>query len=85
MENPQFEKFIIDEEITSASNRWPNYINRFKNMLMAYEIIDKSKKKALLLHLGGEQLFEIYNGFSSIETQAADFNKMNELLKISFL
>ena len=79
MENPQFEKFIIDEEITSASNRWPNYINRFKNMLMAYGIIDEGKKKALLLHLGGEQLFEIYNSFPSSETQAADFNKMIEL------
>ena len=32
------------------------------------------------MHPGGEQLFEIYNSFPLSETQAADFNKMIELL-----
>ena len=80
MDQVNFEKFIVDEEITSASNRWNNYIERFKNMLIAFKITGDGRKKALLLHYGGEQLFEIYKSFTNEDTENADFNKMVDLL-----
>lgn len=84
MDQANFEKFIIDEEITSASNRWISYIDRFKNMLTAFKITQDDRKKALLLHYGGEQLFEIYKSFPSEEINQANFARMVDLLTSYF-
>ena len=48
-------------ESTSAGPRWNKYLLRFENMMEAYEISDDKRKKALLLHHSGEEVFDIYS------------------------
>lgn len=72
MEEPRIEKFQFDE-ITSAGLRWKTYSKRFQNMLKAFEIKKDAKKTALLLHYGGEHLFEIFNSFPAEETEDKQF------------
>lgn len=73
MDSPRMEKFEIDGDITSAGLRWKTYSKRFVNMLTAFGITNNAKKKALLLHYGGEQIFEVYSSFPENEVEDKSF------------
>ena len=60
-------KFLASET-TSAGPRWNKYLLRFENMMEAYEISDMKRKKALLLHHSGEEVFDIYCTFENHKT-----------------
>ena len=60
---PVQERFNIGET-TSAGPRWTRYVERFELMLEAFEITDDARKKALLLHSAGEEIFCIYSSFT---------------------
>ena len=60
-ELPACEKFIVGET-TSAGVRWDNYKERFDLMCEAFDVKEE-KKKPLLIHYGGEEIFRIYSTF----------------------
>lgn len=64
IETLALDKFIATEN-TSAGPRWKKYLLRFDNMMEAYEISDNKRKKALLLHHSGEDVFDIYCTFEN--------------------
>jgi len=59
---PNISPFISDNDPTSVSRRWKRWSDRFDNLMTAMNITDKARKKALLLHLAGEAVYDIFQG-----------------------
>lgn len=59
---PQLAAFVPDSDPTSAAQRWKRWSDRLDNLIVALNITDPARKKALLLHLAGEQVYDIYQG-----------------------
>ena len=57
---PQFPAFDTLEETNSLGTRWKKWIARFENLMVAMNVTDKDRKRALLLHLAGEQVYDIF-------------------------
>ena len=58
---PTVEPFIINRETTTnLEKEWTLYLDEFELFLLASGITDNRQKVALLLHLGGKDLREIY-------------------------
>ena len=53
------EKFRI-KETSSAGPRWKKYLQRFEIMMEVFDITDEKKKKSMLLHYSGEEIFDIF-------------------------
>ena len=47
---PQFPPFDISDEPGVKGPRWKKYITRFKKLMVAMNITDAAKQRALLLH-----------------------------------
>ena len=47
---PHFPCFDLDSDLISIGSRWKKYICRFENLLVAIDVDDDARKKALLLH-----------------------------------
>jgi hypothetical protein len=76
---PQVEPFIPDSDPISVSQRWKRWSDRFDNLIVAMNVTNNARKKALLLHLAGDAVFHIFSGlvFDSIPDDA-DANVINE-------
>jgi len=61
-EIPQFPAFVPDADPTSVAQRWKRWSDRFENLIIALGVTDNTRKKALLFHLAGEPVYEIYEG-----------------------
>ena len=59
---PQITSFQPDTDPISVSQRWKRWSDRFDNLLIAMNVTDNTRKKALLLHLAGENVFGIFSG-----------------------
>src|SRR5664279_1884851 len=59
---PQIAPFIPDSDPTSAAQRWKRWSDRFDNLVVAMNVTDNKRKKALLLHLAGDAVFDIFEG-----------------------
>ena len=68
-----FDPFIDEDNVES---RWQSWLSRFENYLIAMNITNIERKRALLLHYGGEHVFSIYETFANKET-----DKYNDLVK----
>jgi hypothetical protein len=55
----------VDEDQSSVGPRWAKWVNRFDNFLAALNITDDARRKALILHYGGEHVFEIFDTLNS--------------------
>ncbi|CAN7986994.1 unnamed protein product [Ixodes hexagonus] len=58
---PPFPSFNI--QATDANNiglEWAKWVDRFENFLVAYNITADVRKKALLLHYAGEEVYDLY-------------------------
>ena len=63
---PHFDKFNVHEEEHTAGTRFKKYIARFELLVTAMDLENKPKrKKALLLHYAGEEVFDIYDTFTA--------------------
>ena len=62
---PSFPPFDVDEDQSSIGPRWSKWVNRFDNFLTALNITDDARRKALILHYGGERVFEIFDTLDS--------------------
>ena len=62
---PHFEKFNVHEEEHTAGTRFKKWIARFEILVTPMDLDDEPKrKKALLLHYAGEEVFDIYDTFT---------------------
>ena len=59
---PQMAPFQPDVDPTNTAARWKKWLDRFENLIIAFKVTDNNRKKALLLHLAGEFVFEVYEG-----------------------
>ena len=57
---PQMAPFQPDVDPTNTTARWKKWLDRFDNLIIAMNVTDNDRKKALLLHLVGEFVFEVY-------------------------
>ena len=58
---PQVAPFKPDTDPTSVAQRWKHWSDRFDNLVVARNVTDNARKKALLLHLAGENVFDIFS------------------------
>ncbi|XP_052806647.1 uncharacterized protein K02A2.6-like [Mya arenaria] len=55
-----FPKFDVYGEETSLGTRWTKYVTKLENLFTGLSIDSKKRRKALLLHYAGDEVFEIY-------------------------
>ena len=55
-----FPKFDVYGEETSLGTRWTKYVMKLENLFTGLTIESKKRRKALLLHYAGDEVFEIY-------------------------
>ena len=58
---PSFPKFDVFTEESSLGVRWEKYVNKLENLFTGLNITSKKRKKALLLHYSGDDVYEIYD------------------------
>ena len=62
---PNFDKFPVHADEHTAGTRWKKYIARFEMLMKATAMQNKpERKKAMLLHYAGEEVFDIYDTFT---------------------
>jgi hypothetical protein len=61
---PRFPAFEIGAEQSSVGTRWEKWLNRFENFLMAFNITNPQRKRALLLYNAGEPVQDIFETLS---------------------
>jgi hypothetical protein len=71
--------FQPDVDPTNTAQRWQKWASRFDNLMIALNITDHTRKKALLLHLAGESVCDIFEGLVLTEIpEDADQNVINK-------
>ena len=70
---PVFENFDVHGEPGS----WKRWLQRLKNLFVAADIEDDKRQRALLLHYGGSQLYDIYE---TLPDTGDDFETLSEHL-----
>jgi hypothetical protein len=65
-----FPPFDPDVDQTTVGNRFMKYIDRFKNYMVAIDIKDKARKRALFLHTPG---FKVQDILDTLEDTGDDF------------
>ena len=63
MQMPHFEKFMPNGE-GNVGARWKKWTTRFELFLHGMNITSPSRKKSLLIHYAGEEVFNIYDTFT---------------------
>ena len=70
---PPFEKFNVHAEEHTAGTRWKKYLACFELLIQAMNLQDKpTRKKALLIHYAGEEVFDIFDTFSDEQKGGED-------------
>ena len=64
---PPFPLFNPDTDPTSVSQRWFKWVQCFTNFLLALNIDDKKRQRALLLHYAGEKVYDILDDFITLD------------------
>ena len=63
--------------INSVGTRWKKYVSRFDNFLIALNITEEKRKRALLLHFGGFELQDIHD---SLDTSGETYDTLKTAL-----
>ena len=66
---PHFPQYDISDKPGAQGPRWKKYITRFKKLMVAMNITNAARQRALLLHYVGEDTNEIFD--TSPNTEAA--------------
>ena len=72
---PDFPPFDINTDPTSVGITWKKWIQRFDDFLVALDVDDGNRKKALLLYYGGKELHDIYDTISSVKDEYNDIKR----------
>jgi hypothetical protein len=57
--NESLKPFSV-QPLNTAAQRWDRWLARFSNFVEASNLTDDDRKKAVLLHVAGEEIFDIY-------------------------
>ena len=80
MEHESLPPFTL-QPTDSASSRWERWVRRFDNFVLAKDIDDNNRKKAMLLHYAGEEVFDLSeaigvvagDNFNQTKTKLTDY------------
>ena len=61
---PVFPKFETNGDTSSLGHRWEKYFQNFENLFVGMNIESRKRRKALLLHYSGDDVFDIYQTLS---------------------
>lgn len=78
MENLLFATFDYKDNPTNCGARWKKWIDRFDNYLVAVNVVDSARKKALLLHYIGEDVYEIFQNLPELSEDDKHINTTND-------
>jgi len=78
---PTILPFDCESEPSTIASRWEKWLNRFDNYIVAMNITTDIRKKALLLHLAGEKVHEIYE---TLGQPGDNFNTTKRVLNTHF-
>ncbi|ESO94787.1 hypothetical protein LOTGIDRAFT_161038 [Lottia gigantea] len=78
---PAIPKFQADSDHSSLATRWKKWRDRFDVYILALGVRDDKQKRALLLHLAGESVQEVFDGLSDT---GEDFKTESDKLKEYF-
>ena len=67
--------FDTETDPSSLGTRWSKWTQRFENFLVAMNIVSDARKRALLLHVAGERVHDIYDTLSDDEDDYAATKK----------
>ena len=56
---PPFPSFDPSPTLGAPGVRWKKYVGRFRNLIVALNITDENRQKALLMHFAGEEVNDI--------------------------
>ena len=62
---PSFEPFDVGSDPSSVGFRWKRWLKLFQNFLAAMNVTDDDRKKAMLLHYSGGEVFDIFETLDS--------------------
>lgn len=70
--------FQADSDPATTAQRWKKWTDRFENLMIALQLTDPTRKKALLLHLAGESVQDTFDGLIVDDVpEDADLNETN--------
>ncbi|MCG8094404.1 MAG: DDE-type integrase/transposase/recombinase [Candidatus Thiodiazotropha endolucinida] len=83
----------MNGDSSSLGHRWEKYLNKLENLFVGMNIDSRKRRKALLLHYSGDEVFDIYqtldntgdeNGYEETKTALTDYFKpqVNEEFEI---
>ena len=72
---PPFTPFKIREDEISAGTRWKKWITKYENLKIAMDIIADQRKKALWIHYGGDEVYDL------VATSSEESRESYETLK----
>ena len=81
---PDFPAFDVDSDTTSLGQRWKKWLSRYENSLIALDITEPKRRKALLLHYAGQStqdIFETLPDFPATDPAANIYDQ--EVAKLS--
>ena len=79
---PNFEKFSVHSEEHTVGQRWKRYLARFEMLVHAMDVQDEPiRKKALLIHYAGEDVFDIFETFTDAQKGGDDEDGYKTLCK----
>ena len=93
---PPFENFPIYTDEQSAGIRWRKWVAKLENLMCALDITSDARKKALLLHYAGDDVYTLYDSFTDEQkgvgstqqvgeqTVPNEYNKLKETLTTHF-
>ena len=61
---PEFAKFDPDTDRHAVATKWQKWTERFENLMVAMDVSNAARKKAVLLHYAGERVHEIFDTLS---------------------
>ncbi|XP_064462161.1 uncharacterized protein LOC135372483 [Ornithodoros turicata] len=78
---PPFPAFDPHSDVSSLSQRWLKWVARFENFLLAANVTNEARKRAMLLHYAGE---EVYDVFQTLSNTGTDYDTAIARLKEHF-
>ena len=77
---PPFPSFDVTDQV-SLGPSWEKWLNRFENFLIALNVNNDARKKALLLHYAGEAVYDIYD---TLQSDDDDYPAVRHKLSVHF-
>ena len=83
---PPFPSFNVDDDPTTTGQRWTKWRKRFENFLLAMNVDEPTRKRALLLHYIGPSAFDVFETLSDTGDEKdykTAMERLNEILPLS--